>query len=90
MQFRRGLYGGKLKWVSDQTTSYGEKRVRVDFFAAEPGSLPVRDEFRGTGGSLYYLRRQDITQGSEQVWIELRDKDTGLSCRPGAQSRNGL
>ncbi len=78
MQFRRGLYGGKLKWVSEQTTRYGEKRARIDFFAAEPGSLPVRDEFRGTGGSLYYLRRQDITQGSEQVWIELRDKDTGL------------
>ena len=84
MQFRRGLYGGKLKWVSEQTTSYGEKRARIDLFAAEPGSLPVRDEFRGTGGSLYYLRRQDITQGSEQVWIELRDKDTGLvlSTRP--------
>ena len=78
MQFRRGLYGGKLKWVSEQTTSHGEKRARLDLFAAEPGSLPARDEFRGTGGSLYYLRRQDITQGSEQVWIELRDKDTGL------------
>ncbi len=78
MQFRRGLYGGKLKWVSEQTTKWGEKRARVDLFAAEPGSVGARDEFRGTGGSLYYLRRQDITQGSERVWIEVRDRDTGL------------
>ncbi len=78
MQFRRGLYGGKLKWVSETSTAYGEKRAVLDLFAAEPGSLPARDEFRGTGGSLYYLRRQDITQGSERVWIEIRDKDSGL------------
>ena len=51
---------------------------------AEPGSLPARDEFRGTGGSLYYLRRQDITQGSEQVWVETRDKDTGLVLKTTA------
>lgn len=40
--------------------------------------LAARDEFRGTGGSLYYLRRQDITMGSERIWVEIRDKDSGL------------
>ena len=50
----------------------------IDGFAAEPGTLASREEFRGTGGSLYFLRNQDILVGSERVRIELRDKDSGL------------
>jgi hypothetical protein len=76
--FSRGLYGANLHWVSDDTTRYGEKRTSVDGFAAQPGTLQSRDEYRGTGGSLYYLRNQDVTQGSEQVWIEVRDYISGL------------
>ncbi len=78
VQYNRGLYGARAKLVTDDTTAYGEKRGGVEAFVADPGSLPGRDEFRGTGGSLYYLRRQEVTQGSERVWIEVRDKDTGL------------
>ncbi len=37
-----------------------------------------REEFRGTGGSLYFLQRQDLLAGSERVRIELRDKTSGL------------
>ena len=36
------------------------------------------EEFRGTGGSLYFLQRRDITQGSERMVIEVRDKDSGI------------
>ena len=50
----------------------------MNVFVADPGSLQSREEFRGTGGSLYYLRHQDVTQGSERVWIEERDRDSGL------------
>jgi flagellar motor protein MotB len=74
----RGLYGGNAHWQSDATTDFGEQRVALDAFAAEPGTVASRDEFRGTGGSLYYLRNQDILTGSERVRIELRDKDSGL------------
>ncbi len=74
----RGLYGGNLHWQSEGSTSFGEQRVAVDGFAAEPGTLASREEFRGTGGSLYFLRNQDILVGSERVRIELRDKDSGL------------
>jgi flagellar motor protein MotB len=77
-QVDRGLYGGNLHWVSDGTTSFGEKRITVDGFAAQPGTIAGRDEFQGTGGSLYFLHEQDILTGSEQVRIELRDKDSGL------------
>ena len=78
VQYSRGLYGAKLRFRSEETTAHGEKRTVVDGFAADPGTLGAREEFRGTGGSLYYLRHQDITVGSERVWIEVRDKDSGL------------
>lgn len=78
LQYSRGLYGAKLRYRSDETTSYGEKRTQADAFAADPGTIASREEFRGTGGSLYYLHHMDITQGSERVWVEVRDKDSGL------------
>lgn len=74
----RGLYGGNLHLQSESTTSFGEQRLALDGFAAEPGTLASREEFRGTGGSLYFLHNQDILVGSERVRIELRDKDSGL------------
>ena len=77
-QVDRGLYGGNLHWVSEATTGFGEKRASVDGFAAQPGTIAGRDEFLGTGGSLYFLHFQDILTGSERVRIELRDKDSGL------------
>jgi flagellar motor protein MotB len=77
-QVDRGLYGANVHWLSDSTTSFGEKRVTIDGFAAQPGTIAGRDEFQGTGGSLYFLHEQDILTGSERVRIELRDKDSGL------------
>ena len=74
----RGLYGGNLHYQTPSTTSFGEQRLTVDGFAAEPGTLASREEFRGTGGSLYFLHNQDILTGSERVRVELRDKDSGL------------
>lgn len=74
----RGLYGGNLHYQSESSTSFGEQRLSIDGFAAEPGTLASREEFRGTGGSLYFLRNQDILVGSERLRVELRDKDSGL------------
>jgi len=73
----RGLYGGNIHYQSEDTTSSGEQRYAVDGFAADPGTVTSREEFRGTGGSLYFLTRQDLLMGSEKVWVEIRDKDTG-------------
>lgn len=79
LQYSRGLYGANARYRSEEATAYGEKRTQVDAFAADPGTVSSREEFRGTGGSLYYLKHQDITQGSEQVWVEVRDRDSGLA-----------
>lgn len=74
----RGLYGANAHYQALSTTSFGEKRFMIDGFAAEPGTVGTRDEFLGTGGSLYFLRHQDILTGSERVRIEVRDKDSGI------------
>ncbi len=78
VQYSRGLYGARVRLRSEGATSFGERRSTLETFAADPGTLGARDEFRGTGGSLYYLRHQDVTQGSERVWVEVRDRDSGL------------
>jgi flagellar motor protein MotB len=77
-QVDRGLYGGQGHFESDVTTSFGEKKLGLDLFAAEPGTIPSRQDFRGTGGSFYYLHHQDILTGSERVRIEVRDKASGI------------
>jgi hypothetical protein len=74
----RGLYGANFHFESDGATEFGEKKLVADVFAAEPGTVGTRDEFRGTGGSLYFLQRQDILAGSERIRIEIRDKSSGM------------
>ncbi|WP_050477147.1 OmpA family protein [Herbaspirillum rhizosphaerae] len=80
-QYSRGLYGANVLWNDKETTTYGEKRTTVNAFVADPGTLQSREEFRGTGGSLYYLHHLDATEGSERLWIEVRDKDSGLAIQ---------
>jgi flagellar motor protein MotB len=77
-QVDRGLYGANLRHESSTATSFGDQRYAIDIFGAEPGTIASREEFRGTGGSLYYLKTQDILAGSERVRIELRDKASNI------------
>jgi hypothetical protein len=74
----RSLYGANAHYGSEASTGFGERRIALDGFAAEPGTRASYEEFRGTGGSIYFLRRQDILTGSERVRIELRDKDSRI------------
>lgn len=78
LQNERALYGASAVHRSQATTSFGERRTEARLYAAQPGTLPQRDVYRGTGGSAYFLKRQDITTGSETVAIEIRDAVTGL------------
>ncbi|HXJ07248.1 MAG TPA: OmpA family protein [Candidatus Acidoferrum sp.] len=74
----RGLYGANAHYAAEPTTSFGERRLTVDGFAAQPGTMASYEEFRGTGGSLYFLHHQDILTGSERVRIEIRDKASDI------------
>jgi flagellar motor protein MotB len=77
-QVDRGLYGANAHYTTALTTGFGERRLTLDTFAAQPGTMPSYEEFRGTGGSLYFLRHQDILTGSESIRIEIRDKASGI------------
>ena len=74
----RGLYGGIADFNSQKNTSFGERVTQITGFAADPGTIPAREEYRGTGGSVYFLERQDISIGSERLRVEIRDKVSGL------------
>ncbi len=77
-QLDRGLFGALVDYNSSDVTSFGERKAQITAFASDPGTVPGREEFRGTGGSLYFLKRQDVSIGSERVRIEVRDRETGL------------
>jgi hypothetical protein len=73
----RALYGASAVYRSADTTSFGARKGEVTLYAAQPDTLPQRDQFLGTGGSAYFMKRQDITVGSETVTVEIRDGVTG-------------
>ena len=73
----RALYGANLVLKSDRMVPSGERSGEVHGYAAQPDSLPQRDVFRGTGGSAYFLTHQDVTTGSETLYVEVRNPVTG-------------
>lgn len=73
----RELYGAELRYVTPSVTNEGDPRAQVTLYAAQPDTLPQRDILRGSGGSVYFLSRQDINGGSETVSVQMVDPDTG-------------
>ena len=69
----RSLYGAQLKFRSEQANENGDAYVSVDAFGAQQGTVPHRDEFRGTGNSVYFMSFQDLTNGGERLTVEIRD-----------------
>jgi hypothetical protein len=73
----RSLYGAQGVVESRARTATGEARLRIEGYAAQPDQLPQRDVLRGTGGSVYFLSRQDILEGSVTLAVERRDGVSG-------------
>ncbi len=76
-QFNRSLYGAQLQSRSKAFTESGDHITDVNAFVSEAQSAARHVEFKGTGGSLYYLRDTDVVNGSEKLWVEVRQRDTG-------------
>ena len=76
--YQRTLYGGRLAYQSKEKTSYGQPQTKVELFGAELRQAHVHDELAATGTSLYYLSHKNLIEGSEQITIAIRDKNTGL------------
>lgn len=73
----RALYGAQAVYRSNAAAPDGGAKTAVDLHAAMPGTVPSRDIFRGTGGSAYFVKHQDVTPGSDTVSIEVRNTITG-------------
>ena len=43
----RALYGANAVYRSEKTTEFGERQTELNVYAAQPGTLPQRDVFRG-------------------------------------------
>lgn len=78
IRYQRGLYGANLAWHDSSSTPAGEQRSEINVFAADPGTIGAREDFVSTGGSVYYFRNRDLAQGSERLFSEVRDRDSGL------------
>jgi hypothetical protein len=72
----RTLYGAQTVLQTQAVNEDGAPRLRFEGYAAQPDQLPQRDVLRGTGGSVYFLTKQDILIGSETLTVELRDANS--------------
>ncbi|UCG77273.1 MAG: hypothetical protein JSV21_06665, partial [Nitrospirota bacterium] len=86
--YNRTLYGARTEYKSLSRSKYGDHDTHVIVFGAEVRQAHVRDELGATGGSLYYLSHGDIIEGSEQVTLIIREKDTGLQLARIPQEQN--
>ena len=73
----RALYGASGVYRSSEVTPFGARQTDVQVYAAQPGTLPQHEILRGTDGSAYFLKHQDLTIGSETLSVEVHDAVTG-------------
>lgn len=73
----RSLYGLEATARTRSVTANGDTIASVVGYAAQPDTLAQRDILRGTGGSVYFLQRQDIEGGTAAMTVRITDPDTG-------------
>ena len=81
-QYNRSLYGLQVGYKTPMLVVSGAnltdtaqvKNTTLNLFVASANQMASRDEMRGTGGSLYYLKNKNVREGSEKITIETRDK----------------
>ena len=78
LQNGRDLYGAEVRYQSGSVTASGEPVFQGTAYAAQPETLPQRDILRGTGGSVYFLTRQDVLLGTTKLTVQVVDRDTGF------------
>ncbi|MCK4909237.1 MAG: DUF11 domain-containing protein, partial [Planctomycetes bacterium] len=89
--YQRTLYGAQLRYqavpVAGHRSSMVGRQPEVTLFTAQAKQRAAHNEFRGTGGSFYYLKHKDVIDGSEKIKFEVRDKITNRPLKTIAQSR---
>ena len=77
LRTNRSAYGANLGHKSTELTDFGERKTEATLFAAQADTLSQVDEFLGSGGSAYFLKRQNVIRGTAIALIETRDHVTG-------------
>lgn len=75
--YDRAFYGLSLDFKKAFVKGYD---TGVKLFASKDGEIQqhAHVELRGTGGSIYYLKHEELLEGSEKVKVVVRDRDTGM------------
>jgi len=73
----RDLYGAEVRYQAPSVTANGDARFSLQAYVASPETAVQRDILRGTGGSVYFLTRRDLTAGSANLAVQVVDPDTG-------------
>ncbi len=86
-RYDRNLYGGQVSFDDIIADDY---RTELRVHAADEDEQVQRtfDYLRGTGGSIYYLSRRQVVEGSERVTLVVRDRVSGVELARVPQSRN--
>jgi len=74
--YNRSLYGAKIDYESVEQTQFDTPKLKFIGYGAKAKQLAAHDEMESTGGSLYYLRHQHMIEGSEKIYVQVRDKET--------------
>lgn len=74
----RSLYGLELAYRTAGVTANGDARFAGSVYAAQPETLSKRDILLGTGGTVYFLSRQDLSSGTSSLTVQVVDPDTGF------------
>ena len=88
LRYDRVLYGAKV----DLKKSLAKARVktRLQAFYSRDDARRARDlnMLRATGGSIYYLRHGQVLEGTEQIRVVVRERDTGLELASVPMTRD--
>lgn len=88
-RYDRAFYGAQLDFNKAFAKGWD---TRVQGFVTDDVKRLSRghDELRATGGSLYYLSRRDVAEGSEKLSLVVREVSTGLELarRPLVRDRD--
>jgi uncharacterized repeat protein (TIGR01451 family) len=98
-RYQRARYGALLEidrgWATgldheEAAPAEDDYRTRAQLFmtGGDTGQRHARVELLGTGGSVYFLRHEDIVQGSERVNVIVRDAITGTELARTPRVRN--
>lgn len=87
LRYERTLQGAQLV-VNETFAEDYETELRAHWADDENALRQSVDYLRGTGGSLYYLRHDEVIEGSDRVSLVVRDRTSGIELYRRRLSRN--